>query len=288
MPVGYKRRSMRPLGVLLLSLFSVAAHAWTDTGHMVVSRIAELRLKPKAKAELLRLNKIGSDDYTNTLATWACYADDHKGDPDRKWHYKDLYFRPDGKPARNKPDDENLVTAMKRFVPILGDRRAPDTKRAEAARYILHLVGDAHQPLHALARETDAYPNGDRGGNDFRLADIRGWSDRPVRNLHLAWDLGLGEFLDLERPLTPADRKVLDGHVARVTKEFPYASQKGVNELDPDKWIVESAGYRDFVYSATENGLLTQTYIAQGRKIIRQRLAIAGYRLANLLNKLLG
>ncbi len=153
--------------VLLLTLIALAgsASAWIDTGHMVVASIAYRNLTPKVRQRAEELLKFVADEKSNTFITASCWADDHKNNADREWHYIDLHFRADGTPTANrKPPTENVVWAIEKFSRVLADKRAKPEERGIALRYLLHFVGDIHQPLHCVARDTDLFPNGDRGG----------------------------------------------------------------------------------------------------------------------------
>lgn len=275
---------MRRLSLLILLAPSLAL-AWNDTGHMLVARIAESKLTPKAKARVAQLTKVLGDAKTSSFVEFACYADDHKGKDDAAWHYINWHFRTDGKKTSNQPLPENVVWAIQRFSKQLTAGRN-DQEKSEALMYLAHFMGDIHQPLHTLARDTDEYPNGDRGGNEFKIGEIDDWSNRPITNLHIAWDFGLGEFRSIPRPLEASGRKQLDQMAAAIMKEFPSTGVKKLS--DPQEIALETVSYRDFVYSATEKKPLSQDYLTKGRAICRQRVAAAGYRLADLLNRLLG
>lgn len=254
---------------------------------MLVVKIAESRLTPAVKKKLDALVKLGGDEYTNTLASLACYADDHKNNVDRNWHFINYHFRSDGKPSTNKPLEENVVWAINKFSTILGSKKAPDSEKAIALRYILHFVGDAHQPLHSMAQDTDQFPSGDRGGNDFPVQEIRDWSDRPIKNLHIVWDFACGEYRNVKRPLDQNGEFTLNKMARAFMREFPASSFKQQKEQRPEKWIAESFSFRNFVYSAPRGGALPAAYLEKGRKLCRQRITLAGYRLGDMLNRLL-
>jgi len=274
---------------------AVSAFGWVDTGHMVVASIAYEHLTPTAKAEAERLLKIGGTDRTNDFISAACWADDIRRDrrETAPWHFIDIHFRQDGKPDTNKPDAENVVWAIDKFEKVLADKSAPDADRADALRFLLHFVGDVHQPLHATSRDTDTLPNGDAGGNRFRIEppDIYANDSRPPRNLHIIWDLACGFLSESKmdfRPLTTDGRDQMKKLGDEAQEAYPMKSLPQARNLDPNVWANESFEQDvKFVYSLPEGSKPSDAYLAQGQKICEKRLALAGYRLSEVLNKIL-
>src|SRR4029077_5471473 len=136
------------------------------------------------------------------------------------WHYADLYWnvengQPHEIPATG-PDSVNAVERIVAFRPLPADSAAADTTRAVALAWLLHLVGDIHQPLHCSSRVTpdDALPRGDAGGNAFRLDDNR--------NLHGYWDRILDEAI---APDPGEDSIAYANRIAdRIERAHPRAS----------------------------------------------------------------
>lgn len=280
----------RTLVVSCLVAISSIAGAWIDTGHMIVATIAKSQLKPSVLAEAERLLKIDAPEKANDFITAACWADDIRRDRPESapWHYKDHHFRTDGKPATGKPDAENAITAIDKFSKILGDKTKSDADRAEALRFVIHFVGDIHQPLHATARDTDAEPDGDKGGNTFHIgtASIFEGMSRPPHNLHALWDFGVGLFKGYQRPLSAESKAKIDALAASLETKHPRASFANVEETDPEKWALESFEVsKAVVYQLPEGGTPDAAYIAKGQAACELRLALAGYRLADLLNR---
>lgn len=270
-------------------LISAASHGWIDTGHMVVAAIAEKGLNARAKARIAELVKVGTDDRTNTFVTCGVWADDVKSSKDREWHYINIFFRRDGKPTDLKPPEENVVWAIRRFSKVLGDPKSTREEKAEALRYLVHFVGDVHQPLHAVAEVSNARPTGDRGGNDFKIGPVSGWSERPLENLHVLWDFGCGAFLPARRPLDAKGKERIDQLASQIIRDFPRARLPGLAERDPMGWARESHDLaKREVYDLREGRPVPEAYLAKGRTTCRRQAAYAGYRLADLLNRLLG
>jgi hypothetical protein len=289
---------MKPLTKTLasLSVLAIAASsfAWIDTGHMAIAAIAEGRLTKKAWDECDRLARIGADDKTKGFVQASVWADDTKTSENGPWHYINIPFRPDGRPAKVKPAEENVVWAINRFSEVLKDKSKPDAQRADALRYLIHFVGDIHQPLHSVAMESDAFPNGDRGGNEVKIktGEIFSMMERPPDNLHFLWDMGAGIFMPgLEhRPLAPDAEGRIRILGQNLTIRYPLSSFKEqVKDLDPMNWAKESRRTaEDIVYRLRTGNEIDLSYVAIAKTIAGQRAALAGYRLAALLNKLVG
>lgn len=276
--------------LILVALSTVSASsAWIDTGHMVVAAIAEKHLTPRARARAAELARIGTDAKTNTFVTCGVWADDFKTDRDRAWHYINLFFRRDGKPTSLKPEEENVVWAIRRFTKALENPKSSQAERAEALRFLVHFVGDVHQPLHAVSEVSNARPDGDRGGNSFTIGPVTGWSERPLENLHVLWDFGCGAFLPVRRPLDARGKEKIDRLASEIIRDFPRGKLPSLSERDPMKWALESREIaKREVYRLREGRPVPEAYLKSGRETCRRQAAYAGYRLADLLNRLLG
>jgi len=284
------QRRIVGLWTLALLLPQAAAWSWSDTGHIVVAEIAYRELKPDVKAQVDRLIRIGADPKTNTFVTAACYLDDLKDrtGAHREWHYINWPFSPDGTPLPSSLETENVLTALHQCIAQLQRKTLPPAARAEALRAVIHLVGDVHQPLHCATRYTAAHPQGDRGGNGFPIKG--GWVGRErVDNLHLYWDSALGLLTPVERPLTPTGKRRIRYLADWISAAFPRARLPQLCHSDPRQWALESHNLAlQYAYGGLREGWKPSLrYLSRGRWIARQRLALAGYRLADLLNRIL-
>lgn len=278
---------LRSLALFAAVFAATAAHAWNATGHMVVAAIAQANLSPEAAAECKRLLAVGADlPGSDDFVSVGPWADDIRNQRRETgpWHYKDIYFRPDGKPATNQPDEVNAVTKIREFTAIVGDHSKSDAERADALRFLIHLVGDIHQPLHATSRETDDKPRGDKGGNDYQIRPPDG-SDVGPKNLHSLWDSGVG--LIPNHPRDEARAAALD-EAQKLMKDLPKSSLNNEDDGNPDDWAEESFEIaKKDVYSTPVGKSPSADYVAKSQVIVANRLALAGYRLADLLNKTL-
>ncbi|MCA1640634.1 MAG: S1/P1 nuclease [Acidobacteria bacterium] len=279
-----------PLLLSLLLLAPQTALAWDDAGHLLVSQIAYERLSAAAKAKVDAMAKTirfcGKTYDGTTLGAWM---DDIKADSThddlRVWHYTDIPIF-DGTPPDPKlqPGKEHAVARIIWAADALRKGPGSDKKDAELLGYLYHLVGDIHQPLHASTRVTPTNLDGDAGGNEFKLAGLP-----EVDHLHYYWDSAAGSFhfWRPDRPLDARDRRRLDAYAKEIVAANPVASMPEAKELDPQKWAEEgNALARTVVYALAENSKPTPAYEAKAQATARRRIALAGYRLANLLNSL--
>ncbi len=300
-----------PLAYLAVLPWAPAASAWSDTGHQVVATVAWERLSPEAReaaVELLRaappdsgiaeLAPPGRDRLLFTrAASWADLIkrlDDHPYDR-RHWHYTNFFWRrgPDGEPRPVPglaPREENAVERLRHLSAVLADRGRPAAERAVALAWLLHLVGDVHQPLHTSSRVT-GHPGeeeGDRGGNAV-LLHREGWfSDRRV-NLHSYWDrifdTARGQrFWESEGAWVDrlAEEAVAVGPPGRVAKEVAVE--------EPGMWARESLGIaQSVVYPGVVRGEEpSRAYEERALATSRRAVALAGYRLARLVEGAVG
>ena len=251
------------VGLLLGYPASAAAPAmrWGPLGHRVVAEVAMARLSPAVADETRRL--LGGQ----TLADVATWADDIRRDQPATgpWHYVDIQVTDSSYvPARDCKEGACIVAALNTQIAILADHARSDADRAVALKWVVHLVGDLHQPLHAGER-------GDRGGNDVKVT-FNGHST----NLHAAWDSGL--LLSYGQT---------DGEIVReIQDELSHrADIAALVSTTPEQWAIGSHNIaRDFVYHNLPASLeITPEYAAAARPVIRERLLRAGVRLANLI-----
>src|SRR5580692_10642005 len=152
------------------------AFAWGDEGHRIVALIAASELTPQAKTQVESL--LGGDASSSMadLSTWADEIKFHRHETS-PWHYVDIEIDSTGyDPARDCPTGDCVVAQIERDERIVGDRSLAMPVRAEALKFLIHFVGDLHQPLHCA-------DNHDRGGNEVKV--ILG---RRSTNLHAVWD----------------------------------------------------------------------------------------------------
>lgn len=280
-------KSLRIVASALLAGALSSAYAWNAVGHEVVAAIAQSNLTPAARAEADRLLKAtGTTDFVS-VASWA---DETRTKENGPWHYEDHYFRQDGQPAKNKAEEENVVWAIDKFSKVLSDKTKSDAERADALRYVIHFVGDIHQPLHATALENDALPQGDAGGNRYPIGVAPEFAtmERAPKNLHSLWDMGAGLF-NFEPDIKSASGEArIQGEASMLAAALPRESFPELSKTDPEQWALESfEDAKRVVYATPMNEVPSPEYLTKGRTLAAQRVTLAGYRLADLLNRLL-
>jgi hypothetical protein len=284
--------SMAKKAALMASLLlaASAALAWGPQGHRTIGAIADRLLTPQAQATVLQLleddrDKFGNPSGRTTLEAVSEWADELHGTAAARptWHYDDVPICGSEEKARYCPDGQCNTEQLKRLIGVLGDARAPARERNEALKWVVHLVGDIHQPLHAA-------DNDDRGGNLVPVV-LEGVRTRGRDNLHRAWD---GDLVQLalnsrNRQQPPRDIDALTAAAASLERE--------VGQGTPDSWARESNNlarnvayhYPGFACNRLPAGVvvLDAAYLDDAELVVRERLLLAGARLANLLNETL-
>jgi hypothetical protein len=316
------------LCLTLLGATPVPSAPWNDSGHRIVSLLAWPQLSPAAQqgvTELLRQHPRYEADLllelprdSNELATArlafaraANWPDTvrsvshplHKVAHHSKWHYIDIPFQLENQPVPTPSgegatagDPKDIVEAIAKCRADLGNDKLAATDRAMALCWLIHLVEDIHQPLHACTLYSPQFPKGDRGGNSFLIT--RNVFDPDSRtNLHSLWDSLLGNYRSADW-----DACVATGLAARP----PMSEQQlapFLAEHEPMAWARESHELAiEYVYqhgklageaagtavsgTPAKAPPLPNDYLRAGEQIAMQRAAIAAGRLARLLNEI--
>ncbi len=283
MNTNLKRAACLLLGFLLLA--PLAAGAWSAAGHMATAEIAYRRLSPAARAEADRLIAVlaNLDPKVDTFIAASAWMDMLRGEDFslyNSWHYINLPYNAGALSSVAGPRPDNVVAVIQDARATLASPKAGDFVRAQALRFLLHLMGDIHQPLHAIGRFTAEHPDGDRGGNLFPVAT-------PEKDLHWYWDNAAGWLPTLDANNPAAWRPALPALVAKITTGNPPESFPERTEKDPMAWARESYALAvSSVYQGITPGTTpSDAYSSRAHEICRKRLALAGYRLADLLEE---
>jgi nuclease S1 len=293
-----RRRTAAALAFASAISCSGHAGAWGPEGHAMVAEIAEARLSDAARAQVAQI--LSADDsgakHLDQIASWPDAIRPAKPET-APWHFVDIPLDASSFDAgRDCKGDNCVVAAIQRFTGVLGDSNADPRARVEALKFLVHFVGDIHQPLHC---ETDLSkfppPEGDRGGNKISLT----YFGKPM-NFHSLWDGGLIEdALDVE--LGPHFTPDLQATAAEAAK----LNQK-IRASDAAAWAPEGlSAHLDTatVDWANESHALAQTayrqlptprhhgweeaYRDQEWPVVETQLTRAGVRLAKILNETL-
>lgn len=313
-PVPPRRgRACRALTALLLGglatlagLAPAPARAWSEGGHRAIALVAQHYLHSRTRERIEAL--LSGDDTAlvpdRGLASESVWADrwrdaDRYGSKvnylgTRQWHFVNLPLLPAGQPpdlsaacfgrpplpegsrASTGPARACIVDKIEQFRATLASREAPRDERRRALQFLLHLVGDVHQPLHTI-------DDGDHGGNDRQV--LVGRSTRPI-SLHSLWDH------HLVRSISRDPQVIADRLVQRIR---PADLRLWRSQRSADAWALESHEVaRREVYATLpapgEAGAsrLTAAQYQAARELAEARLQRAGVRLALLLNETLG
>jgi len=266
------------------------AWAWGPQGHRTVGAIADRLLSPAGRAavgQLLQgdLDKFGSPSGRTTLESVSVWADEVRGTPadQPRWHYDNVPVCGTEPKARYCPGGQCNSEQIKRLTALLADPRAAPRTRNEALKWLVHLVGDLHQPLHAA-------DNADLGGTRVAVA-LQGRRTRGRENLHRAWDAELVRLAlrTGARQPPPRELEALAAEARQLLRDGGQGS--------PDDWARQSNSlarnvayqYPGFVCNAVPARIvvLDRAYQSEAAAIVRERLLLAGARLAALLEQAL-
>lgn len=286
------------------------AYAWNRAGHMTCAALVYLELQqsnpdqlakwitllkshPHYESRWRRQTETRSNRTEQELYLWmlaARWPDDIRNDAEfhrGSWHYINYPLKPSGQPSSVRtrpPASENIVQAFEDNLAILRGR-SDAGKRAVALCWVLHLVGDVHQPLHTTALFTTQFRDGDRGGTRFH---IRPDADKNATiSLHKFWDdliLGSQNFQSVRNRAT-------EFRQTHARRHFPQLS-----ETRFEIWARQESFSlaREFVYrdgrlrgstNRSRGILLPADYAAQTQPVAEKQLTLAGYRLADLLKQ---
>ena len=265
--MAIRHRCICAVALLMLLICSQSGFAWGVTGHRVVAEIAQRHLNSKAHKALKEL--IGGQ----SLAYWANWADFVKSDSSyryaSRWHYVDL-------PAHLEKNafisalkglrGENLFSRIPVLENNVKDKSLSPDQRQFALKYLIHLIGDAHQPLHVGRDE-------DQGGNKISIS----WFGRSS-NLHVVWDESL---VDFQQWSYTEYATVLDVADKATVAQFQSGSL--------EDWLYESHVLSDRIYDNIKSGSkLSYRYNYLFVQDLNDQLLKGGLRLARILNELLG
>jgi hypothetical protein len=264
---------MTARAIVLAGLLALAplnqALSWGNNGHSIIAEIAQRRLHPQVWIQIENL--MGKQVSLASIASWA--DDLVQQRPDTiNWHFVNIpYDATDyvsSRDCRPTPKGDCVINAIARARATLDDRSAPRQQRAEALMFLVHFVGDVHQPLHTIDRK-------DEGGNKLAVT----FFDVPMP-LHAVWDIGLVE------------KRTFDwGHYVTILEDtwLPGKDIRDLQRGTPADWALQAhAAAVDVAYVLPEDLKLGNAYYQRSLPTLDRQLALAGLRLARLLNEAFG
>ncbi len=237
------------------ALTSTHVVAWGAQGHQLIAALAESQLTQAASAEVHRLL---AQEPGATMVSVSTWADEQRKGTTAALHYVNLpggdctYHRP-----RDCADGRCVVEAINANAAVLMSE-APDPQRLVALKWLIHLVGDIHQPLHVGLAS-------DKGGNLFQLRSFSRGS-----NLHAFWDS------DFIRHRAGGLSRLMGDAKAAIHSEDPSTA--------PAKWANASCVIRSSGGFYPAERMIDAAYVARWDRVLVEQLALAGHRLANVLN----
>jgi len=251
----------------VLPLICLFLLSWGVTGHRTIGKIAENHLSAKAKAAVQEL--LGDQ----SLADVSTWADEVSSQPEYKrtapWHFLNLplglsymEFEQQVKGMTG----ENVYSALQTNEQVLLDKGTTRTQKTEALKFIVHFVGDLHQPMHISRAE-------DKGGNTIQL----NYEGKGV-NLHSLWDTYLLEHQGLS--------------YEQLAEKYDRVSARQIKQWQSDpliKWMWESYEISSQLYAEVDrmnSRSIDEAYYQAHIATIGERIQKAGIRLAGMLNEL--
>ena len=243
-------------------IISFQALSWGKIGHRVVGQIAYNHLTKKAKKNIQAV--LGDEQ----LGMVGNYMDFVRSNREMSymtpWHYCTV---PDGKTYDevSAPEQGDAVQAIERLISELKSKDFTYESEIENLKYLVHLIGDIHQPLHVGNGE-------DKGGNDVKVDFM--WESS---NLHRVWDSGIVDHQQLS--------------YMEYVSWIDIAKEDQISTWQANGvkvWVKESYDLREQVYTFPESKKLTYRYVYDNIDTVNERLLQAGIRLAGILNEIYG
>ncbi|MCD8739098.1 S1/P1 nuclease [Mucilaginibacter roseus] len=253
-----KKRTILSAGLAFAALGLIS---WGFKGHRAVATIAQNHLNTNVAYVASAYLK---GEPMEAVSTWA---DENRDPKTASWHYINLPLglSRDAFVKAVQESDNNIYTAILKTEATLKDANASTEAKNEAIKYLIHLVGDAHQPMHVSRKE-------DKGGNTIQLR-----FDNKGTNLHSLWD---SKLIDKEG-LSQED----------IVKTYDTATPADIKKWQSDspiEWLWESYQITTELYASAKPGQdIDDIYYQKYIPVIHKRIDQAGIRLAGELNRLL-
>jgi hypothetical protein len=258
----YQSACIKTIAAFVLAVvIHFEAGAWGSTGHRAIAEIAWQQLDKSAKK---KIKAILGDDY---LPLFATYADEVRSERDnplsRVPHYVNMPMDATYESAE-KNERGDLVTVFGDMVARVKDPKASAEEKAVALKFIIHLVGDAHQPMHVGLAD-------DLGGNKVEVT----WFKKET-NLHSVWDEDLIEYSRLSYT-----------ELARFAGTPGKSEMQKLKDISIVNWIDETHEYTKLIYDNLGDKKYGYAYYYQFGPVMMKQIQSAGYRLGNFLNRLM-
>ena len=293
--------SLWVMAALLLS--HLAACAWSGAGHQVIAAEAYRELSPALQKKVVQLleahpqygrwreslrGDAGGPEFGLAIfmraSTWPDEIRRRESEYNHpRWHFIDYPLKPPKFPLVAGPTaNDDIVYTLRECEKTLSNRKASPEERGVFLSWLIHLVGDAHQPLHCSSLFDEAHPKGDKGGNDFFVKP----AERGI-TLHSFWDGLLGTSGKLQSHLN---------YAIALQSEYPRKSLKELKKArTPKDWSLQGRSLAIesvYLHGKLKGGLsredapdLPAGYTKAAKTVAERQAALAGYRLADEIQK---
>jgi hypothetical protein len=283
--------------MLIFYLLVQSAQAWWCNGHMTVAMVAQLDLQANhpeiystAQEILAPMSGALTHGVANTFVESACWPDvikQYNFNEFTNAHFIDRPYNPQGM-MNASGAEENVVFAINNLVVTLKAQtvQTAPLETSMCLRFLIHFLGDIHQPLHCVSLWNKVFPSGDQGGNLFPIQFTE-----DITELHALWDSCIGVYdNDLSLPLNDSSWDVLQIWAQSAMNNYTREDLK--NELmvtDFNKISIESFMLaKAYAYEGIQmGGTPSQEYLETRWAVVQRQLALAGYRLSDLLYRTL-
>jgi hypothetical protein len=251
---------------------SLPAFGWGVEGHSLIARIAWVQLTPAVQARVTQI--LGPGATMQSIASWADTIRNQRRETG-PWHYIDIPIdKPHLDMARDCPKGDCVVARIEEFQKTLHDPATPPAQRHEALMFLVHFVGDMHQPLHCS-------DNNDQGGNKVIVKFGEQSGDRPY-NLHSLWDSGLLAKMGKEDDLFTVYSKESAKHARKwdqgTVEDWAEQNHRVAQKITYGKLPKVPAGQPEPIDG---------NYEKKADPVIQMQIEKAGARLAHVLNEAL-
>lgn len=261
---------MKKILVLLLLVVLILPDklsAWGTTGHRVVAQLAEKNIKSSTRKKINEL----LDGYP--MAYWANWGDFIKSDTTGRWDHTHIWHFVNAPGGLSKDEyidhlkntpQQNLYSELPKLEEIIKNKQSSEEDKKFALYFIIHLIGDAHQPMHAGREE-------DRGGNDISVT----WFKSPT-NIHAVWD---SRIVDNEKYSYTEYADILNSIKKEKKRQFQFGTL--------DDWMYDTYTLANDIYANVKNGdELSYGYSYKYKDVMEVQLQKAGLRLAKVLDEI--
>jgi hypothetical protein len=230
----------------------------------------------------------------NTFISASVWADQVADTfpPGWRWHLQQRAYDPQGILSDEKKQriedrlgKNDIVFGLHQAISTLKNPKSNLFEKGVMLRYLIHMVGDIHMPLHCGSLYSPEFPSSDRAGTRYPLL-----LQTKKKTLHAFWDGSLRQDTKSRKlPLTEESEKDIEAFAKEIIFLFPQDGQEGLKDLNISHWADESFFIlQNSVYvGISPNTVPSEEYIERNRKIAYERIALSGYRLAAILHKVL-